>query len=679
MQQPDRHLAPFAAASLTWTRRTQDRIAAKLGLAPSEITRQVAVLHQRFQESFVAEPIVVRLARLRDQFYAWGIDALLVPHSDAFLGEYLPLSHERLRYITDFTGSAGFALITVDQAFLFVDGRYTAQAGFESNPAHFSLRNYGETEIFKAMEAAGLTKARLGIDPWVFALRDAEHYQARHEAAGGTWIELDCDPIGSSWPDRPPSPCSLVELLPLAFAGVPSAIKLRDLGAEIKCQECDAAILAAPESVAWLFNLRGGDVPMTPLCLSRAFVWGDGRATWLVNPDCLDDTLRSEMTQGDADDTGRAGEAGEKAGLNSGIEILPLTDWDAALAQFAGKRVLLDPNRSPAALARGLRQAGAKVVSGRDPCVLPKARKNPTEQAGFRDAHERDAVAMIRFLCWLDQRLEEAKQATENLPFELELVERLTAFRFADERCRDLSFDAIVGSGPHGAIIHYRASAKTNRQLAFGETLLIDSGGQYLSGTTDITRTLAIGEIDARIKHICTLVLKGHLALGRARFPKGISGGRLDSLARAPLWSEGLDFGHGTGHGVGHYLSVHEGPQRISSRGDDPVALEVGMVLSNEPGYYEDGNFGVRIENLVLVVDVSTKDPKGPKGSQEVLGFETLTLVPYDRKLFNVALLDGQEITEINAYHREIWQRISPKLGDKERDWLQRATIPLTS
>jgi Xaa-Pro aminopeptidase len=568
---------------------------------------------------------------------------MLVPRGDEYLGEYVPAAGERLAWLTGFTGSAGLALVLPQQAFLFVDGRYTTQAAQEADPALWTLRHLVDqppAEVLRR-EAAG---QRIGYDPWL-------HTEAALERLAGSAAELvplASNPLDAIWPDRPAAPSAPAVPHPLRYAGMDAAEKREAAAAKLREAGEGACILADPHSVAWLLNLRGEDLHHTPLVLARALLSSDGTVELFLDPARAD--------------------AGLRAHLGNAVALRPPGEFGGRLDALAGARVGVDPDLTPAWIARRLRAAGAVPVPGEDPCRLPRACKNPVEQAGARAAHLRDAVAMTRFLAWF------AEAAPGGGETEMSAAARLLALRAEGEAFAAESFPAISGAGEHGAIVHYRATPATDRPIRPGELYLIDSGGQYRDGTTDVTRTLwtGAGTPPAEMMDRYTRVLRGHIALATTRFPEGVAGPHLDALARRPLWEAGLDFDHGTGHGVGSFLSVHEGPAGIS-RAAKPVPLRPGMILSDEPGFYQPGGYGIRIENLLLV-----RDAEGLAGaSKRFLEFETLTLVPYARDLIRSDLLTPAERDWVDAYHRRVLELVAPKLDAPTRDWLGRSCAPL--
>jgi Xaa-Pro aminopeptidase len=580
-----------------------------------------------------------RLAALRAELRRLGVDGLLIPRSDEHLGEYVPPSAERLAWISGFTGSAGLGLVLADRAVLFTDGRYTVQAAQQTDPALWQRAHITETppHAWLARHAPG---ARIGYDPWLHTEASLARY------TGVTLVPLEANPLDSVWADRPAPPAAPAIAHPAAFAGRSAEEKRAEAAAALAAAKEDAAVLADPHAAAWLLNLRGGDLAHTPLCLAMAILHADGRVALFAEPAKFGPEVRAH--------------------LGNAVTIAPRAALPAALDALAGRTVRADPDRTPAAILARLRAAGATVTAGEDPTVLPRACKNPVERDGARAAHRRDAAAMVRFLAWF------ARDAPKGRLTEITVADRLRAFRAEAPEFWGESFPAIVGAGEHGAIVHYRATPESDRAIRPGEPLLLDSGAQYPDGTTDITRTLWVegaGDPPPELTDRATHVLKGHLALAALRFPEGVAGPHLDAIARAPLWEAGLDYDHGTGHGVGSFLSVHEGPVAFS-RAARAVPLREGMILSDEPGFYEAGRYGIRIENLLLV-------RREPAAARPFLSFETLTLVPYDRRLINVALLTQAEREQVDAYHARVRAEIGPLLDAPARAWLEAATAPL--
>lgn len=564
--------------------------------------------------------------------------ALLVPRADEHQGEYIVARAERLQWLTGFTGSAGFAIVLQDEAALFVDGRYTLQAPAETDASIIECRHFKKPPALEWLPEKLRKGDRVGFDPRITPVREAERWLKAVEAVGAELVALTENPIDALWANQPGDPFSAVRAQPLKLAGESSADKRERLGRDIAARGAKATVLNQLDSIAWLLNVRGGDTPATPLVQSFVILGADGHATWFVDQEKLVPGLAGQ--------------------LGNGVTLRPIEAFADGLADLAGETVSIEPDTATAWIDERLKAAGAKVIFGSDPTVLPKARKNPVELAGSRKAHRRDGAAMARFLAWIDR---DAKGRDE-----LEIMARLEEVRGADPLHRSPSFTTIAGSGPNGAIVHYRATPATARKVEEGTFLLVDSGAQYLDGTTDITRTIPIGTVPKRLKEHFTLVLKGHIAVATARFPKGTGGIALDGFARRALWQAGLDFDHGTGHGVGVYLGVHEGPARISPLSQ--VALEPGMILSDEPGYYETGSHGIRIENLLVVKESALPG---------FLEFETITFCPIDRRAIVKDLLTPEERRWLDAYHAQVWKLVSPQLEGADRVWLRRMTLPL--
>jgi Xaa-Pro aminopeptidase len=599
-----------------------------------------------------------RVQALREWLRANRWAGLIVPHVDEHQSEFIPACAERLRWLTGFSGSAGTAVILAKRAALFVDGRYTVQAAAEVDPGLFEIHHSITQPLGHWLAAHLPPRGRLGYDPWLHTERQVAAIEVACAGAGGRAAAIAANPLDALWMDRPPPPMAAIEVLGDAEAGQSALDKRTHIAAALRQAGEDAVILNAPDSIAWLLNIRGGDVSYTPVALAFAVLDAEGAVQLFVDPRKLTAAVERHLGQG--------------VTLNRPEALAEALDRLGA----GRKRVRIDPDGTPFWIVRRLRQAGARLSPGPDPCALPKAIKNTVEQAGIRSAHVRDGAALTRFLAWLDGRAAagdrtEVASAAGGLD-EVTAAERLAAFRAADSRYRGPSFPTISAAGSHGAIVHYRPTAATNRRLEPGTLYLVDSGGQYRDGTTDVTRTVAIGTPSAEMRRHFTLVLKGHIALATVRFPKGTTGAQLDALARHALWQHGLDYDHGTGHGVGCYLSVHEGPQRISKL-PNTVALAAGMVVSNEPGYYRRDSYGIRIENLVLV-----QAAPAPAGAElELLGFETLTLAPLDRTLVDPSLLSAAEVAWLDAYHARIAKELTPLLDAATADWLRAATRPL--
>jgi len=593
-----------------------------------------------------------RLAALRAALAEAGLTGFIVPHADEHQSEYLPPSAERLKWLTGFTGSAGTAIVLADTAAIFVDGRYTLQVRAEIDEAVFTPLNVADNPPTKWLAARLKAGERIGYDPWLTTMSGARRFAETCRAAAADLVAVGENPIDKLWRDRPDPPLGAVSLHGIEFAGEAAADKIARLRDAIADKKADAAVLTQADSIAWTFNLRGDDVAHNPAPLAFAVLPADGKPTLFVDGRKLSNTVRVAI-----------------AGLAEIDEPAALSERLNALGE--GKaRVLLDPHTTAEAIAEAIRAAGGTIVEGSDPASLPKAKKNSTELAGARRAHVRDGAAVVRFLAWLDGA------APAGTIDEIAAADRLAEFR-AETALRDgselidLSFGTISGAGPNGAIVHYQATPATARTLAPDTLYLVDSGAQYRDGTTDITRTVAIGRPSTEMRDRFTRVLKGHIAIATAVFPVGTTGAQLDSLARVSLWRAGLDYDHGTGHGVGSFLSVHEGPVRISKLGT--VALEPGMIVSNEPGYYKAGEYGIRIENLVVV----TPSEKVAGGERDLLAFETLTLAPIDRRLIDKALMTAEETAWLDAYHARIAPAIAHLLDDNERAWLTAATQPL--
>ena len=596
-----------------------------------------------------------RLEGLRKELKARGLDGFVVPISDEHMSEYIGAYAQRLAWLTGFGGSAGNAVVLTDPAHepaaaMLVDGRYTLQVREQVDGRFYAYESVPHTSIGRWLAAHAPDGARIGYDPWLHGKGWVAATEQALGERGGKLVAVDSNPIDAVWDDRPaPSPAPAI-VHGEAFTGEPSEAKRAAVSEWLAANKLDGAVITALDSIAWLLNIRGADVERTPVALSYVIAHRDGTAELFIAEDKVTPELRRH--------------------LGNAVRIEPREAFVPALAGLAGKRIAVDPERAVHAIFAALAAAGATVVEERDPTVLPKAVKNAVEQAGHRAAQARDGAAVSRFLHWL------SVEAPGGQVDELGAADRLQRFRQASGDLRDLSFDTISGSGPNGAVVHYRVNEETNRRLEPGSVYLVDSGGQYPDGTTDITRTVWIerpgddSEPPAEVRDRFTRVLKGHIALARAVFPQGTSGSQLDVLARQFLWSAGLDYAHGTGHGVGSFLAVHEGPQRIAkAAGGQPGTdqeLLAGMFLSNEPGYYKTGEYGIRIENLVLV------EPRAIAGAEgEYLGFETLTLAPIERRVVDPALLTPDEIAWWNAYHARVREVIGPQLEGEARAWLE--------
>ncbi|MFL6949670.1 MAG: aminopeptidase P family protein [Xanthobacteraceae bacterium] len=601
---------------------------------------------QTFDDADERAATAARVERLRAELARRGLTGFIVPRADRHQNEYLPASEERLAWLTGFTGSAGVAIVLPERAVIFVDGRYTLQVRDQTDGDVFEVAHLIETPPETWIETSLSAGAKLGYDPWLHTTDAAEKLAKACAAAGAALVPTEPNPIDAIWTDRPAPPLGPVTLHDLRYAGEDSAAKLERVRGEIAKLKADALVISNPQSVAWAFNIRGADVPHAPLPLAFAIVPREGRPALYVDGRKLGNTVRDAL---------------EELADTREPHIFA---HDLAAYGGAKQSVRLDRASAADALAKIMNQAGGKAPSGADPIALMKAVKNDTEIAGARAAHARDGAAVVRFLAWFDREAPRGKLT------EIDAVAALESFRRETGRLKDISFSTISGAGPNGAIVHYRVTRKTNRVIAPGELFLIDSGGQYEDGTTDITRTIAVGEPSAEARARFTRVLKGHIAIATAVFPEGTTGAQIDSFARQSLWAAGLDFDHGTGHGVGSYLSVHEGPASISKRG--AVALKRGMILSNEPGYYKAGAYGIRIENLVLVIAA----PPVTGAEKPLNTFETLTLAPIDRRLIELALMTPEEIRWLNAYHARVFETIGPLVDAETRAWLTAATRP---
>lgn len=607
-------------------------------------------MFQNFEVSSNPATGAPRVAKLRAELNRLQLDGFLVPRADEHQGEYVPLRAQRLGWLTGFTGSAGAALILKDKAYVFVDGRYTLQVRAQTDPQVFEIESLVDNPPANWLEQNGKGLV-IGFDPWLHTLAETRALKAALEAQGGKLVPAQDNLVDLVWTDQPAAPLEPVTIQPLHYAGEEPLAKLQRLGAAVAAAGAGATILTDPSSVAWAFNIRGRDVSNTPLPLSFAVIAANGEHILFIDKRKLPIETEAYLTQL--------------------TKIVAPNLMESTLAQLAGEGIafMLDPALAAEKLRMIITQANGTVIEGADPARLPRAMKNKAELDGSRAAHERDGVAMVRFFTWLDSQ--PAGSVDEISAAQQLEASRRTVGEMFQMPLEDLSFDSISGAGPDGAIIHYRVNTDTNRKLNDGELYLIDSGAQYRDGTTDITRTVAIGEVTAFEKKTFTLVLKGVIALSRLRFPAGTRGQDIDALARAALWQHGYDYAHGTGHGVGSYLAVHEGPQSISKRGVQE--LKTGMILSNEPGYYRPGEFGIRIENLIIV-----KEPEMIDGGDIAMhSFETLTFCPIDRRLIDVSLLNTDELTWLNDYHAQTRDKLLPHCSDEEKNWLIAATQPL--
>ncbi len=601
-------------------------------------------LFQTFEDEADGDRAKARIDVLRADMKRLGLDGFLVPRADAHQNEYVPPGDERLAWLMGFTGSAGMALVTQNDAVLFVDGRYTVQAREQTDSSVITPANSGETSPSTWIRTRFGAGKKLGFDPWLHTADDVERLRRAAEDAGSQLIAVSENPIDIIWTDRPAPPLAPVVEQAAKYAGESAEKKLGHVREEIVKTKSSALVLTDPHEIAWLFNIRGGDVAHTPLPLSWAIVPAKGRPSLFIDGRKLSNAVRAALSN--------VAELDEPAGFGT------------ALGALGGKRVLFDGAAAAEAVRSILDEAGAELVKRASPIAKLKALKNRAEIRGAREAHLRDGAAFVRFLAWFDGEVKKGKLD------EIGAAEALESFRRDTDALKDISFPTISAAGPNAALPHYRVTRKTNRTIKAG-LYLVDSGAQYQDGTTDITRTIAVGKLTKDMRALYTRVLKGHIAIATALFPKGTSGAQIDAFARRALWDIGTDFDHGTGHGVGSYLSVHEGPQRISKLGHTP--LEPGMILSNEPGYYREKAFGIRIENLVLV------EKSALKGAERTMyGFETLTLAPIDTRLIDRKLLTQEERAWLNAYHRRVLKEIGPQLDPKTRAWLKKACAPLT-
>ena len=601
---------------------------------------------QTFEEPEAGVALTARLAALREELARRKLTGFVIPRSDQQQNEYVPPSEERLAWLTGFTGSAGLAVVLPQDAAIFVDGRYTLQAAKQVDAKAWTVESLIDPPPESWVSTHLKAGDRLGFDPWLHTFAAAERLAAACAKAGAELVAVDGNPVDAIWQDRPQPPLAPVAVHGLEHAGVTEADKLTQIRGEIAKLGVDALVVSDSHAVAWTFNIRGADVAHTPLPLSYALVPKEGRPTIFIDHRKLSNLTRDHLEQ--------------SADVREPDALAPTL---MALAKSGGS-IALDNATAADALSRLIAGAGGKPVRGSDPVALLKAVKNATEIKGTKTAHVRDAVALARFLAWID------REAASGKLTEIDAVEALETFRRDTGALKDVSFPTISGTGPNGAIVHYRVTRKSNRRIAPGDLLLIDSGAQYEDGTTDVTRTMAVGEPTDEMRDRFTRVLRGHIAIARAVFPDGTTGAQLDTLARQYLWAVGLDFEHGTGHGVGSYLSVHEGPARISKLGTTP--LKRGMILSNEPGYYKTDGFGIRIENLELVVAAEIQGAEKPMNA-----FETLTLAPIDRRLIDVAMLSRDELDWLNAYHARVRAEVRPALDEATKSWLDQATAEL--
>lgn len=587
-----------------------------------------------------------RLVAVRALMSRASVDVFLVPRADQHQGEYVPAAAERLAWLTGFSGSAGIAAVGRSRAAVFVDGRYVLQAPAQVDTTAYEIKQTPASKLSDWLKEVLPKGGIVGLDPWLHTIDQIEGLEKTLAQTSIRLKPTSSNLVDKAWGrDRPPPPSAPVSVHPMRYAGQSAEEKIAAIQATLKADGQDTALLTMSDSVCWAFNIRGRDVAHNPVVLAFALIQRTGKADLFIAPERLDAATKAHLKP-----------------LARIREPETLKEQIATLRE-AGKRIRVDKARSAYWFQRAI--GNKQLVPSADPCILPKAQKNKVEIEGTRNAHRRDGAALCRFLAWLDE-------AIEREPIdELTASDKLEAERAASGELIDLSFDTISGSGPNGAIVHYRSTEATNRLLKKGEFYLLDSGAQYVDGTTDVTRTIAIGTPTAEMRHAFTAVLKGHIAIATARFPKGTRGMDLDPFARRALWQSGLDYDHGTGHGVGSFLSVHEGPAYISRGGSVP--LEPGMILSNEPGYYKAGHYGIRIENLLLVRPLEAI----PGGERQMMGFEELTLAPIDKRAIDVSELTTEERTWLDAYHARVYRELAPLLSPRDRKWLKEATEKL--
>jgi Xaa-Pro aminopeptidase len=602
---------------------------------------------QTFEEPEGGVALTARLSAFREELLRRQLTGFVIPRADSQQNEYVPPCDERLAWLTGFTGSAGFAVVLTGQAAVFVDGRYTLQAAKQVDTTAWTIESLIEPPPESWLTAHLAPGDRLGFDPWLHTSAAAERLAKACEKAGAELVAVDGNPVDAIWTDRPTPPLGAVKVHPAQLAGESESDKITRIRKEIANLNVDALVLSDSHAVAWTFNIRGADVAHTPLPLSYALVPKEGRATIFIDHRKLSNSTRDHLE--------KSASVEEPDALIT--RLAELAQTKAAIG--------LDTTTAADALSRLIAAEGGKPVRAPDPVAMLKAVKNPAEIAGTRAAHKRDGAALTKFLAWVDHEAPSGKLT------EIDAVEALETFRRETGALKDVSFPTISGTGPNGAIVHYRVTRKSNRRITPGDLLLIDSGAQYEDGTTDVTRTIAIGEPTDEMRDRFTRVLRGHIAIARAIFPDGTTGAQIDAFARQFLWQAGIDFDHGTGHGVGSYLSVHEGPARISKLGTTP--LKRGMILSNEPGYYKTNSFGIRIENLELVVEAKIDGAEKPMNA-----FETLTLAPVDRRLINADRISKQELRWLNAYHARVRDEIRPLVDEATKIWLDAATEPMT-
>ncbi len=601
-------------------------------------------MYQSFKDVSQRDQSTSRITALRDELKNQNLDGFIIPHADEFQGEYLPAYAERLAWLTGFTGSAGSAIVLQDKAAIFVDGRYTIQGAEQTDETVITTLGLADITPTKWLKENLKSGQRLGFDPWLLTASQTDKFEKTAHSADAELIGVKINPVDTIWSDQPEKPSKPVFAQPMQYAGQSTADKITEIQKTLKDKGADAAVITRSDSVSWLFNIRGAEITHNPVVLSYAIINANAKAQLFIDPAKVPEDVA--------------------ATLNQTTNIQSPDQFQSALDTLgkASAHVLLDKATTPEQIRLLLLNNNASIISGDDPCVLPKATKNRAELQGARAAHLRDGAVMARFLCWLDH------EAPKGDLDEISVAQKLEALRIKTDVLLEISFDTISAAGPHAALPHYRVTTQSNRPLKQNQIFLCDSGAQYRDGTTDITRTIIVGTPTNEMRDCNTRVLKGMIGLSMARFPVGTNGAQLDTLARQHLWNAGLDFDHGTGHGVGSYLCVHEGPASISKAGR--VALKPGMILSNEPGYYQEGDFGIRIENLVAVTDA--QDIEG--GNRKMLAFETLTLAPIDQRLINADLLSDTEKQWLNAYHQRVFDQVSPLLDDQTSSWLKSAT-----
>lgn len=587
-----------------------------------------------------------RVKFLRAELNSQNFNGFIVPRTDEHQSEYVAPNAERLAWLTNFTGSAGNAIVLDDKAAIFVDGRYTLQAANQVDQSVVEAKKLAEITPSEWLKQASHKNQRIGFDPWLHSENEFNQYQAACENSGANLVAMESNPIDQLWQDQPADPAGPIVPHDIKYAGKSHEDKISEIASQLADDKIDAVVISALDSIAWLLNIRCNDIAHSPLALVFAVLNSDGTVTLFADPKKITDELTKHL--------------GPKVSISSKSEFV---DY---LQNQQGKQVQVDPNSTPYKIVQVLRDAGAKCVYGTDPCILPKACKNPVEVKGTIAAHTRDGAALTNFLAWIES-------ATENNSLmEIAAADKLLEFRRKQPLFQDMSFPTISGSGPNGAIVHYMVDESTNSEIKGPMLYLVDSGGQYLDGTTDVTRVVAIGNPTQEQRTRYTQVLKGHIALTLIRFPEGTCGMQLDVLARQFLWNEGLDYAHGTGHGVGSYLCVHEGPQRIAQKASSQPLLP-GMIVSIEPGYYKTGEYGIRIENLAVVEEKSMPS----SAEQKMLGFKPLTFAPINRNLINKDLLTADELSWLNNYHTEVREKLTPLVDEETKPWLEIATQPL--